>query len=157
MGLCGAWLNIDRGRPKCGTKRLWWMYGGWSLQGRRPGADKESNCRSGRIYAIGIDAARANELAVREDRMLRIALAVAATVGLTFAADAEIGPLCQTPEGSLIVCHHGHSGVAQIGPLCQTPDGSLIVCHSAHSGVPQIGPLCQTPDGSLIVCHSGRG
>jgi hypothetical protein len=89
--------------------------------------------------------------------MLRIALAVVATVGLTFAADAEIGPLCQTPEGSLIVCHPGHSGVAQIGPLCQTPEGSLIVCHPRHSGASQIGPLCQTPDGSLIVCHSWRG
>ena len=39
--------------------------------------------------------------------MIRMALALVATVGLTFAADAQIGPLCQTPEGSLIVCHSG--------------------------------------------------
>jgi hypothetical protein len=68
--------------------------------------------------------------------MNRIALAVVATVGLTFAADAE---------------------TSQIGPLCQTPDGALIVCHSRHGGAAQIGPLCQTPDGDLIVCRSGRG
>jgi hypothetical protein len=61
--------------------------------------------------------------------MLRILSAVVATFGLTFAADAEIGPLCQTPDGGLIVCHPRHGG-AQIGPLCQTPEGSLIVCHS---------------------------
>ena len=67
--------------------------------------------------------------------MLRIALAVVATVGLTFAADAEIGPLCQTPEGSLIVCHSRHSGVSQIGPLCQTPEGDLVVCHSSHASM----------------------
>ena len=41
--------------------------------------------------------------------MIRIALAVVAAVGMIFAADADI---------------------SQIGPLCQTPDGSLIVCHS---------------------------
>ena len=39
--------------------------------------------------------------------MIRIALAVVAAVGLTFAADAQIGPLCQTPDGNLIVCHLG--------------------------------------------------
>ena len=61
--------------------------------------------------------------------MIRIALAVVAAVGLTFAADAEIGPLCQTPDGALIVCHSRH-GAGQIGPLCQTPDGGLVVCHS---------------------------
>jgi hypothetical protein len=99
--------------------------------------------------------------------MIRIALAVVTATGLTFAAEAadisaaepagisQIGPLCQTPDGSLIVCHSRHGG-DQIGPLCQTPDGSLIVCHSRHGG-DQIGPLCQTPDGSLIVCHSRRG
>jgi hypothetical protein len=67
--------------------------------------------------------------------MIRIALAVVIAVGLSFAADAAI---------------------SQIGPLCQTPDGNLIVCHSPHGGTAQIGPLCQTPDGTLIVCHSGR-
>jgi hypothetical protein len=61
--------------------------------------------------------------------MIRIALAVVAAVGLTFAADAQIGPLCQTPDGNLVVCHSWHGGAAQIGPLCQTPDGSLVVCH----------------------------
>ena len=66
--------------------------------------------------------------------MIRIALAVVAAVGLTFAADAEIGPLCQTPEGSLVVCHSRHGGASQIGPLCQTPEGSLVVCHSRHGG-----------------------
>jgi hypothetical protein len=86
--------------------------------------------------------------------MIRILSAVVATVGFTFAADAEIGPLCQTPEGSLIVCHSHHGGTSQIGPLCQTLEGALIVCHSRHGGA-QIGPLCQTPEGSLIVCHSG--
>ena len=44
---------------------------------------------------------------VREDRMIRIALAVVAAVGLTFAADAQVGPLCQTPDGALVVCHSG--------------------------------------------------
>jgi hypothetical protein len=95
--------------------------------------------------------------------MIRSALAVVAATGLTFAAEAadisaagparisQIGPLCQTADGSLIVCSR-HGG-DQIGPLCQTPDGSLIVCHSRHGG-DQIGPLCQTPDGALIVCHS---
>ena len=86
--------------------------------------------------------------------MLRILSAVVATFGLTFAADAEIGPLCQTPDGSLIVCHSRHGGASQIGPLCQTLEGALIVCHPRHGGA-QIGPLCQTPEGSLIVCHSG--
>ena len=65
--------------------------------------------------------------------MIRIALAVVAAVGLTFAADAaisQIGPLCQTPDGNLIVCRFRRGGAAQIGPLCQTPDGNLIVCHS---------------------------
>jgi hypothetical protein len=61
--------------------------------------------------------------------MIRIALAVVAAVGLTFAADAQIGPLCQTPDGNLVVCHSWHGGAAQIGPLCQTPDGNLVVCH----------------------------
>ena len=37
--------------------------------------------------------------------MIRIALGVVAAVGLTFAADAQIGPLCQTPDGKLDVCH----------------------------------------------------
>ena len=41
--------------------------------------------------------------------MIRIALAVVAAVGLplaTLAADiSQIGPLCQTPDGALIVCH----------------------------------------------------
>ena len=60
--------------------------------------------------------------------MIRIALAVVAAVGLTFAADAQIGPLCQTPDGNLVVCHSRHAD-AQIGPLCQTPDGNLVVCH----------------------------
>ena len=89
--------------------------------------------------------------------MIRIALAAVAAVGLTFAADAafsQIGPLCQTADGNLIVCSR-HGGVSQIGPLCQTADGNLIVC-SRHGGASQIGPLCQTPDGNLIVCHSGR-
>ena len=58
--------------------------------------------------------------------MIRIALAVVAAVGLTFTADAQIGPLCQTPDGNLAVCHQ-HAG-GQIGPLCQTPDGNLVVC-----------------------------
>ena len=64
--------------------------------------------------------------------MIRIALVVAAAVGLTVAADAaapQIGPLCQTPDGNLIVCHR-QGGASQIGPLCQTPDGNLVVCHS---------------------------
>jgi hypothetical protein len=87
--------------------------------------------------------------------MLRIALAAVVAVGLTFAADAEIGPLCQTPEGSLIVCHPAHRGASQIGPLCQTPEGSLIVCHPRHGAGAQIGPLCQNPDGGLVVCHHG--
>ena len=89
--------------------------------------------------------------------MIRIALAVVAAVGLTFAADAQIGPLCQTPDGNLIVCHLGRGGAAQIGPLCQTLDGNLVVCHTMHGGPSQIGPLCQTPDGNLIVCHFGCG
>lgn len=88
--------------------------------------------------------------------MIRIALAFVAAVGLTFAADAQIGPLCQTPDGNLIVCHL-RGGVAQIGPLCQTPDGNLVVCHSLSGGAGQIGPLCQTPDGNLVVCHFKRG
>ena len=90
--------------------------------------------------------------------MIRIALAVVAAVGLTFAADAaisQIGPLCQTPDGNLVVCHR-NAGAAQIGPLCQTPDGNLIVCRFRRGGAAQIGPLCQTPDGNLIVCHSWR-
>jgi len=90
--------------------------------------------------------------------MIKIALGVVAAVGLTFAADAEIaeiGPLCQTLDGNLIVCHR-HGGAAQIGPLCQTLDGNLMVCHR-HGGAAQIGPLCQTPDGNLVVCHSWRG
>jgi hypothetical protein len=64
--------------------------------------------------------------------MIRIALAVVAAVGLTFAADAQVGPLCQTPDGALVVCYSGHGGVSQVGPLCQTPDGTgtLIVCPS---------------------------
>ncbi len=86
--------------------------------------------------------------------MIRIGLAVVAAVGLTFAAHADIGPLCQTADGALIVCHHGHGGGSQIGPLCQTPDGGLIVCHQ-HDAGSQIGPLCQTPDGGLVVCHHG--
>jgi hypothetical protein len=61
--------------------------------------------------------------------MIRIALAVVAMVGLTFAADAQIGPLCQTPDGNLVVCRTMHGGPSQIGPLCQSPDGNLIVCH----------------------------
>jgi hypothetical protein len=61
--------------------------------------------------------------------MIRIALAAVATVGLIFAADAQIGPLCQTPDGDLIVCHSWHGGASQIGPLCQTPEGALVVCH----------------------------
>jgi hypothetical protein len=69
--------------------------------------------------------------------MIRIALAVVAAVGLPLATLA--------------------ADISQIGPLCQTPDGGLIVCHSRNAGVSQIGPLCQTPDGSLIVCHSRRG
>ena len=77
--------------------------------------------------------------------MIRIALAVVAAVGLTFGAHAEIGPLCQTPDGSLIVCHHGHGGGSQIGPLCQTPDGSLIVCHHGHDNGSQIGPPLSDP------------
>jgi hypothetical protein len=86
--------------------------------------------------------------------MIRIALAVVATVGLTFAADAQIGPLCQTPDGTgtLVVCHSGRS---QIGPLCLTPDHTLVVCRSGLAG--GSGPLCQTPDRALVVCHSGRG
>jgi hypothetical protein len=84
--------------------------------------------------------------------MIRIALAVVAAVGLTFAAEAQIGPLCQTADGNLVVCHPGHAE-AQIGPLCQTPDGNLVVCHSRRAGGSQIGPLCQTPDGNLVVCH----
>ena len=55
--------------------------------------------------------------------MLRIALAVVAAVGLTFAADAQIGPLCQRlPMVILFVLSPclGRGGVAQIGPLCQT-------------------------------------
>ena len=90
--------------------------------------------------------------------MVRIALAVVAAVGLTVAADAaapQIGPLCQTPTGDLVVCHSLHGGPSQIGPLCQTSDGNLVVCHSAHGGASQIGPLCQTLAGDLIVCHRG--
>jgi hypothetical protein len=69
--------------------------------------------------------------------MIRIALAVVAAVGLPLATLA--------------------ADISQIGPLCQTPDGSLIVCHSRPADISQIGPLCQTPDGALIVCHSRRG
>ena len=61
--------------------------------------------------------------------MIRIALGVVAAVGLTFAADAQIGPLCQTPDGKLAVCHSWRGGAGQIGPLCQTSDGKLAVCH----------------------------
>ena len=61
--------------------------------------------------------------------MIRIALAVVAAVGLTFAAAAQIGPLCQTLDGHLVVCHTMRGGPSQIGPLCQTPDGNLVVCH----------------------------
>ena len=90
--------------------------------------------------------------------MIRIALAVVAAVGLTFAADAQtgpqIGPLCQTLDGNLVVCHSRQAGGPQIGPLCQTLDGHLVVC---RSGQAQIGPLCQTPEGNLVVCRSGRG
>jgi hypothetical protein len=90
--------------------------------------------------------------------MVRIALAVAAAFGLIFAANAadisQIGPLCQTPDGNLVVCHSWRGGAGQIGPLCQSPDGNLIVCHR-QGGASQIGPLCQTPDGNLIVCHRG--
>jgi len=68
--------------------------------------------------------------------MIRIALGIVAVVGLTFAADPAI---------------------SQIGPLCQTPDGNLIVCRSPRGGASQIGPLCQNPDGSLTVCRSWRG
>ena len=39
--------------------------------------------------------------------MIRIALAVVAVVGLNFAADAQFGPLYQTSDGGLVVCHHG--------------------------------------------------
>ena len=46
--------------------------------------------------------------------MIKIALAVVAAVGLTFAADAQTGPLCQTPDGNLIVCHLGRSGATQL-------------------------------------------
>ena len=53
--------------------------------------------------------------------MIRIALAVVAAVGLTFAADAQIGPLCQTPDGNLIVCHLGRGSAAQIGPSLSDP------------------------------------
>jgi hypothetical protein len=69
--------------------------------------------------------------------MIRIALAVVAAVGLPLATLA--------------------ADISQIGPLCQTPDGALIVCHSRPADISQIGPLCQTPDGALIVCHSRRG
>ena len=62
--------------------------------------------------------------------MIRIALAVVAAVGLSFAADAEVGPLCQTPNGALVVCYSGHGGGSQVGPLCQIPNGALVVCHS---------------------------
>jgi hypothetical protein len=89
--------------------------------------------------------------------MIRIALAVVAAVGLTFAADAQVGPLCQTPDGTLVVCYSGHGGGSQVGPLCQTPDGTLVVCYSAHGGGSQVGPLCQTPDGTLVVCPFRRG
>ena len=90
--------------------------------------------------------------------MIRIALAVAAAVGLSFAAYADtsqIGPLCQTADGNLVVCHTWHGGPSQIGPLCQTTDGNLIVC-SRRGGAAQIGPLCQTTDGNLVVCHPWR-
>ena len=49
--------------------------------------------------------------------MIRIALAVVAATGLTFTAEAAD---ISTAEPA---------GISQIGPLCQTPDGSLIVCH----------------------------
>jgi hypothetical protein len=84
--------------------------------------------------------------------MIRIASAVVAAVGLTFAADAQIGPLCQAPDGTLAVCH---SGLSQIGPLCMTPDRTLVVCHSGLAG--GSGPLCQTPDLAVAVCHPRRG
>ena len=96
--------------------------------------------------------------------MIRNALAVVAAVGLTFAADgetrhvhAQVGPLCQTPDGTLVVCYSGHGGASQVGPLCQIPDGTLVVCYSGHGGASQVGPLCQTPDGTLVVCYSRRG
>ena len=88
--------------------------------------------------------------------MIRIVLGVVAAVGLTFAADAQVGPLCQTPDGNLVVCYSGHGGGPQVGPLCQTPDGNLVVCSFGRGGVPQAGPLCQTPDGNLVVCPPRR-
>ena len=62
--------------------------------------------------------------------MIRIALAVVAAVGLTFAADAQIGPLCLAPDRTLVVCHSGLAGGS--GPLCQTPDHALVACHSGR-------------------------
>ena len=56
--------------------------------------------------------------------MVRIALAVVAAVGLTVAADAaapQIGPLCQTPTGDLVVRHTWHGGPSQIGPSARPP------------------------------------
>ena len=53
--------------------------------------------------------------------MIRIALAVVAAVGLTFAAHADIGPLCQTTDGALIVCHHGHMAARRLVPSVKPP------------------------------------
>ena len=84
--------------------------------------------------------------------MIKIALAVVAAVGLTFAAHAQtVGPLCQDAHGSLLVCYSGHGGVSQVGPLCQDAHGSLLVCYSGHGGVSQVGPLCQEP---MALCLS---
>jgi hypothetical protein len=99
--------------------------------------------------------------------MIRIALAIVTSVGLAFAADAQtsyvhhvrahhwegaayhlgpgqVGPLCQTPNGTLVVC-----GGSEVGPLCQVSNGTLVVC---SGGGAEAGPLCQIPNGTLVVC-----
>jgi hypothetical protein len=90
--------------------------------------------------------------------MIRIALAVVAAVGLTFAADAKTRHVHGHVHAHHWVGGGGgiyHGGVSGVGPLCQTPDGTLVVCSSGHGGVSEVGPLCQDPHGTLLVCYSG--
>jgi hypothetical protein len=97
--------------------------------------------------------------------MIRIALAVVASVGLTFAADAQTYHV----HRHYVHYHHYAAGgyhpgggmyhgvVSGVGPLCQDPHGSLLVCSSRYGGVSEVGPLCQDPHGILLVCYSNPG
>ena len=48
----------------------------------------------------------------------------------TVAAPCRLVPSARPPKALWLSVTPGHGGAAQIGPLCQTPEGSLIVCHS---------------------------